>query len=81
MTISGAIIIFLVWWWIAFLAVLPVGVKGRWESDDDGVKGAEPGAPTAPELKRKLKLATLITLILWVLTVGVILSGVINFRQ
>ena len=81
MNISGAIVIYIIWWWVAFLAVLPVGVEGRWESKDDGVKGAEPGAPVTPDLKKKALLATAIATGLWVLTVGVILSGVFNFRD
>lgn len=81
MNIASAIVIFIVWWWVVFLAVLPRGVQGRWEAPDDGVKGAEPGAPVEPQLKKKFWLATKITAVLWVLTVALILSGVINFRD
>jgi hypothetical protein len=41
---AGAIVIYVLIWWSVFFAVLPWGVRGRWESDDDGVKGADPGA-------------------------------------
>ncbi len=81
MNIASAIVVYVIWWWVAFLAVLPVGVEGRWEAEDDGVKGADPGAPTAPNLKKKLLMATGLSAILWVLTVAVILSGVFNFRE
>lgn len=54
----GVIIIFLLSWWMIFFAVLPLGVRGRWESEDDGVKGAEPGAPAAPDLKKKALITT-----------------------
>ena len=82
MNISGAIVIYIIWWWVVFLAVLPVGVQGRWEADeDDGVEGAEPGAPVSPELGKKVRLASLIALIFWVLTVAVIMSGLFNFRE
>lgn len=81
MTIAGGVIIFIVWWWVAFLAVLPRGVESRWEVEDDGVKGADPGAPVQPDLKNKAWLATKITAVLWVITVAIILSGVINFRD
>ncbi len=81
MTIAGAIVIFIVWWWVAFLAVLPRGVEGRWEAEDDGVKGADPGAPVNPDLKKKAWLATKITAGLWAITVAIILSGVFNFRD
>ena len=81
MNIGGAVVIFVIWWWVVFLAVLPIGVQGRWESDDDGVDGAEPGAPVKPNLKRKMILTTMIAAGLWVITVAVILSGVFNFRE
>lgn len=78
---AGALVIFIVWWWIAFLAVLPRNVEGRWESKDDGVKGADPGAPADPQLKKKAWLATKIALALSAVSVAIILSGVIDFRQ
>lgn len=78
---AGAIVIFLIWWWVVFLAVLPKGVEGRWESEDDGVKGADPGAPVKPELKSKAWLATKITVVLWAITIAIIVSGIFNFRD
>lgn len=81
MTIAGGIVIFIIWWWVAFLAVLPRGVQGRWESDDDGVKGADPGAPVSPQIGKKAKLATIIAAVLTAVTVAIIMSGVFNFRE
>ena len=81
MSIAGGVVIFIVWWWIAFLAVLPRGVQGRWEAPDDGVEGADPGAPVSPDLKSKAWLATKITAVLWVITVAIIMSGVFDFRD
>ncbi|GJL94858.1 MAG: hypothetical protein DHS20C05_12630 [Hyphococcus sp.] len=78
---AGAIVIFLIWWWVVFLAVLPKGVEGRWEGEDDGVKGADPGAPVKPELKSKAWLTTKITVVLWAITQAIILSGIFNFRE
>ena len=78
---AGAIVIFIIWWWMAFLAVLPRNVTGRWEAKDDGVKGADPGAPTEPQLKQKAWLATKIAIALWAVSVAVIMSGVIDFRH
>jgi len=81
MNIAGAIVIFLIWWWVVFLAVLPKGVEGRWEAEDDGVKGADPGAPVKPEIKAKAWLATKITVVVWAITVAIIVSGIFNFRE
>lgn len=81
MNIAGAIVIFIIWWWVAFLGVLSRNVKSRWESEDDGVKGADPGAPTDPRIKEKMWLATKVTLVLWAITIAIILSGVFDFRD
>ncbi len=81
MNIAGAIVIYAIVWWAVFFAVLPWGVKGRWESEDDGVEGAEPGAPEKPDIKRKMLITTAIAFGLWLAIVAVILSGVINFRE
>ncbi|WP_375202435.1 DUF1467 family protein [Hyphococcus sp.] len=81
MNIAGAVVIYVIWWWIVFLAVLPRNVEGRWEAPDDGVDGADPGAPTDPKLKQKAWLATKIAFVFWAITAAIILSGVFNFRD
>ncbi len=81
MNAAGAIVIFVLIWWCVLFTMLPIGVKGRWESDSDGVEGADPGAPAIPDLKKKAMWTTLITLPIWALLVAVILSGVISFRD
>lgn len=72
------LIIFILIWWCVFFAVLPTGVKGRWEADADGVAGAEPGAPADPQLKRKAILATGIAAALTAVVAAVIASGIIR---
>ncbi|MEE2692392.1 MAG: DUF1467 family protein [Pseudomonadota bacterium] len=78
---AGPIVIFVIIWWTVLFAVLPWGVRGRWESEDDGVKGAEPGAPVKPELKKKLLWTTGITIVLWAIVEAIIVSGIISFRE
>ena len=81
MNIGAAVVIFVIWWWVVFLAVLPRDVQGRWEADDDGVEGADPGAPVSPRLKEKAWLTTKITAGLTAATIAIIMSGVFNFRE
>ncbi|WP_411816033.1 DUF1467 family protein [Hyphococcus sp. DH-69] len=76
---TGALVIFIVWWWVIFLAVLPRDIQGRWESPDDGVKGADPGAPVKPNIGAKAWLTTKITVVFWAVTVAIILSGIFKF--
>jgi predicted secreted protein len=81
MTISGGIVIYFLWWWVVFLAVVPRNVQARWEAEDDGVEGADPGAPMSPQIGKKVWLTTKIATLFAVVTIAVIMSGVFNFRD
>ncbi len=81
MNIGGAIVIYVIIWWLVFFALLPMGVTSRWESTDDGVEGADPGAPQNPDLKRKAVRASVIAAGLSVIVIFIIMSGVINFKE
>lgn len=81
MTIAGGVVIFIIWWWVVFLAVLPRNIRSRWEAEDDGVKGADPGAPVSPQLGKKAVLTTKITAGLTAITIAIIMSGIFNFRE
>jgi predicted secreted protein len=79
---AGAIVIFVLVWWCAFFAMLPIGVTSRWEAEEsDGVDGADPGAPAAPNLKKKALWATMAAVPIASAIIAIILSGVINFRE
>jgi len=81
MNIGGAVVIFVMIWWLVFFTLLPIGVKSRWESEDDHVVGAEPGAPVNPDLKRKAFRATIIAVALTIIVLIIIASGIVNFRE
>ncbi|MEM8616282.1 MAG: DUF1467 family protein [Pseudomonadota bacterium] len=68
----GGVVIFFIAWWMCFLAVLPIGVRGQWE-DDNVVEGSEEGAPQNPMLKKKLIWATLGAIIVTLLINFIIL--------
>ena len=57
MSLTGAIIVFVLAWWISFFAVLPIGVKGQWE-DGSTIPGTEEAAPRNPMLMKKVIWAT-----------------------
>ena len=52
LTVSGAIALYFVIWWIFLFAVLPFGVRSQAESGEV-LAGSEPGAPVAPALREK----------------------------
>jgi predicted secreted protein len=58
--------IFIIWWWMALLALLPIGVK-RVEEGDIAL-GHDSGAPQQAQIVKKAVWAAGVALILWALT-------------
>ena len=57
MTLTGAIVFFVIFWWLSFFIVLPIGVRGQFE-DGEVVEGSEAGAPVDPMIRKKALWAT-----------------------
>jgi predicted secreted protein len=66
MSVTTAIAIFFLIWWIVLFAVMPWGVRSQQEGGEI-VPGTDPGAPTFPRLFRKL---------VWTTGVSVVIFGV-----
>jgi predicted secreted protein len=77
MTITGAIVMFSVTWFLVFLCILPTRQVSQYATGEI-VPGSAKSAPMDPQLWRKAKITTLITFILWAIMCGVILSGKIS---
>ena len=80
MTLFTAVVIFILVWWVTLFTVLPLGVRGQAE-DGNITRGTEPGAPVDSQMKRKVILTTIISLIAWAIICGVIISGVIDLKN
>ncbi len=80
MTITAAIVMFSVTWFLTLFIVLAIGVHSQ---DDAGevVAGTPPSAPQNLDLPRKLKITTAVTAALFVLLHGVITSGYITIEN
>lgn len=59
MDLVGAIVVFVITWWLSFFAVLPIGVQGQFEDGGEVIEGTEEGAPKEPMLKKKAIWATI----------------------
>jgi len=59
-SLTTAIAIYFLIWWIVLFAVLPFGVRSAQETGADIPKGADRGAPVAPMLLRKAIATSLI---------------------
>jgi predicted secreted protein len=74
MGIAGSLMVIIISWWLAFFALLPVGVRSHLE-EGTVIPGTEPSAPTVPNLGRKALWALVIAIAIW----GALFS-IIEFR-
>jgi predicted secreted protein len=62
--------IYFVVWWLTLFAILPLGAKSHAEAGTHVADGGDPGAPVAPNLKRKAFttswVAAILTGLIWV---------------
>jgi predicted secreted protein len=65
MTVTTAIAIYFLIWWITLFAILPFGVRSQHEAGDIS-PGSDPGAPVLPRLGRKLIWTTVVTTLIFV---------------
>ena len=80
MTITAAIVLFSVIWFMLFLMILPLQMTTQGEAGTT-VKGTHASAPENPQIKRKAKITTVIAIVLWCIAYWVITSGVISIRD
>ncbi len=73
-----ACVLYVLIWWTALFAVLPLGTKPV--EDPDALTGWR-GAPEHPRLARKLLWTTLVATIIWGIAVGLIESDSLSFRH
>jgi predicted secreted protein len=80
MTWFSATVIFIISWWMVFLAALPIGVRGQHE---DGVPedGTEPGAPVHHMLPKKAFWATIGAVVVTFIAFLIGLSGLIRYPE
>ncbi|SHE48028.1 Predicted secreted protein [Ruegeria intermedia] len=80
MTITAALVLFAVIWFMTLLVVLPVRIKTQGDLGDI-VPGTHAGAPEVHHMKKKLWITTGISIVLWAIIAGIIVSGVISIRD
>ncbi|MGY9046372.1 hypothetical protein P775_02980 [Puniceibacterium antarcticum] len=80
MSITSAIVLFAVLWFLIYLMVIPIRLKTQ---GDLGavVPGTHAGSPEIHNLKKKAWITTGITTVLWVIIAGIILSGTVTIRD
>jgi len=80
MTISGGLILFSSIWFMAFIISLQVGISTQHE-EGNIAPGTPASAPHNLNLKRRLLIATLVTIALWMAIAAIILWGGITLED
>ncbi|AAV94238.1 DUF1467 family protein [Ruegeria pomeroyi] len=77
MSITSALVLFSVIWFMTFLIVLPIRVRTQGDLGDI-VPGTHASAPEHHHLKAKAWITTGVSVVLWAIIGGIILSGWIS---
>ena len=79
-TISTGFAIYFVMWWIVLFLTLPFGVRSQHE-DGEGAPGTDPGAPVATGMRRKLIWTTVISAVLFAVSILAYNAGLLNVER
>lgn len=75
MTITAAVVLFAIIWFLVLFICLPLKLRTQGESGTV-VPGTPQSAPEDGSLKNKIKLVTLISCVIWIIVFSIIISGV-----
>ncbi|MBI1300494.1 MAG: DUF1467 family protein [Alphaproteobacteria bacterium] len=77
----SALVVFVIIWWSVIFCVLPIGQATHYEEPEEGEDYTYPGSPNKLNMKKKLIITTVISIILWVITYIIIESEIIDLRE
>lgn len=77
MSITSALVLFAVIWFMVLFVVLPLRLTTQREAGRV-VPGTPESAPVDPKLGPKLKIVTAVSVVLWLVIAGIIVSGAIT---
>lgn len=80
MTISAAVVLYVVCWFMVFFVVLPLRNTSQGDAGSV-VPGTPASAPAGFVVKRKAKITTIAATVVWAILCAIILSGVISVRD
>jgi predicted secreted protein len=79
-TISTALAIYFVIWWITLFLTLPFGVRSQHE-DGEGAPGTDPSAPIMARMGRKLIWTTVISAAIFAVAMLAYNAGYLNIER
>ncbi len=80
MSLTGFIILYAVIWFIALWVILPIGLRTQGD-EGDVLEGTHASAPAEFDMKRKLKITTIVTTLIWLPLILVIWKSGLNILE
>jgi predicted secreted protein len=80
MTITAAIVLYSVIWFMVFFIVLPLRFTSQSEAGEV-VPGTPKSAPSDHLVGKKARITTLVAAVVWMIIAGIILSGAITIKD
>ena len=80
MSITSAIVLFAIIWFMIFFIAIPVRVETQGDRGEV-VPGTHSSSPEVHGLKKKAWISTWVTFIIWIIVCGIILSGFLTIRD
>lgn len=80
MSITAALVLFAVSWFMTFLIVLPLRLTTQGDTGQI-VPGTPAGAPAGPVVKRKALITTGVAAVIWIILYVIITQGWITIRD
>ena len=80
MSLSFALAIYAIIWWIVLFAILPIGIRTQ-EEEGDVSPGSAESAPHAPRLLAKMLATTVVASIIFAVVYVIIVHKVITLDQ
>ncbi len=77
MSLTTALAIYFLIWWVVLFAVLPFGVRSQHESGEV-IAGTDPGAPAMPRLRNKLIWTTGVATVVFGLFYAVYVTQIVS---
>lgn len=81
MDYGSAFVTYIILWWLAFLCLLPVGVRTAEEEGGAPEPGHATSAPTRPRIWRKMLTATAIATLLFVVVYVIVDLELFSFHD
>ena len=80
MSITSAIVLYAVIWFMVFLIAIPIRLKTQGDLGEV-VPGTHAGAPEIHQLKKKAWITTFVTLVIWGISCAVIISSTLTMKD